>query len=86
MLRETTSRGLCGLVCVCVYYCRIECVFLLQQDLVQSCLRVFLLEIVRGFHLDSLRHTANRSGGIGLGSEAAPWRAVPVPKMLPMCR
>ncbi len=36
MLRETTSRGLCELVChVCVY-----CVCLLLQDLVQSCLRL----------------------------------------------
>jgi hypothetical protein len=47
VLRETTSRGLCGLVCPsrtserggegdCVKRCR--CVCLLLQDLVQSCL------------------------------------------------
>jgi hypothetical protein len=34
VLRGTTSRGLCRLVCLCVFMC----VCLLLQDLVQSCL------------------------------------------------
>jgi hypothetical protein len=48
VLRETTSRGLCGLVCpsrtVCVYYCvpNRRCVCLLLQDLVQSCVRIYV--------------------------------------------
>ncbi len=42
MLRETTSRGLCGLVCPSRTSERGgegDCVCLLLQDLVQSCLR-----------------------------------------------
>jgi hypothetical protein len=38
VLRETTSRGLCGLGCVGLLFL-VVCVCLLLQDLVQSCVR-----------------------------------------------